>query len=142
MNAETLRALEEEFKRFPILRGDPVDDGEIDRAAASLGIDLPADYREFIRRFGAAILGPYPIFGVRPVEPMGTMWFVVDVNKHFRKEKWPGVDNWLIVSMDQGGNPIGISKDGQVWISDHGHLSTIASSFEEFVRREGLGLRD
>lgn len=142
MKPETLRSLEGEFERFPILRAEAVGDGEIDEAVAALGVEFPPDYRELVRRYGAAMLGSYPVFGLRPVEPMGTMWSVVQVNRHFRKDRWPGVDDWLIVSMDLGGNPIGIAADGQVWISDHGHVSIIASSFEEFVRREGLGLRD
>lgn len=140
MRADTWRALEEEFARFPILRGEAVGDAEIDDAAAALGVKFPTDYRELLRRFGAVLLGPYPIFGLRPVEPMGTMWSVVQVNRHFRKDKWPGIDDWLIVSMDQGGNPIGVSEDGQVRISDHGHVATLAPTFEEFIRREGLGL--
>jgi len=138
MKAETWRALEEEFARFPILRGGAVEDTEIDAAVASLGIDLPGDYREFIRRFGAALLGPYPIFGLRPVEPMGSMWSVVEVNRHFRRDKWPGIDDWLIVSMDQAGNPIGISGDGRVWISDHGHVTTLAPTFEDFIWSEAM----
>jgi len=142
MNTETWRALEEEFARFPILRADPVEDSEIDAASATLGLGFPDEYRDSVRRLGAAIVGSYPIFGLRPVESMGTMWSVVRMNEHFRENRWPGVDDWLIVSMDLGGNPIGIAKDGNVRISDHGQVSTVASSFEGFIRSEGLGLKD
>lgn len=141
MRTDTWRALEEEFARFPILRAEGVGDSEIDEAAATLSFEFPTDYRELLRRFGAVLLGPYPIFGLRPVEPMGTMWSVVQVNRHFRKGNWPGIVGWLIVSMDQGGNPIGIGEDGHVLISDHGHVEAVAPTFEEFIRREGLGLR-
>ena len=28
-------------------------------------------------------------------------------------------DEWAVISMDLGGNPIGLTSTGEVWISDH-----------------------
>jgi hypothetical protein len=142
MKESTWRALDQQFAEFPNLRAGSVEDSEIEAVSAALEKEVPPDYREFLRRFGSAFVGPYPIFGLRPVEPMGSMWSVVQVNRHFQEQKWPGVDEWLIVSMDQGGNPIGLSLDGRVWISDHGHVETLASTFEDFLRYEALGLSE
>lgn len=136
--------LEIEFAQFPILKVGTVTKEEIDSASLSLGIPFPEDYREFLLRYGGAIVGPYSIFGLRAVEPMGNQWSVTEVNQHYRAEKWPGVEKWLVISRDHAGNPMGIEKDGRVLVSDHdtGDISPIASSFEDFIRRQCLSIRD
>lgn len=133
MSPSTWERLETEFRQFPILRGQPASVEEISTAEAALGLSFPDEYRDFLLRYGAAIVGPYPIFGVRPVEPMGHDWSVVGMNQRFRADRWAGVDEWLIISQDHAGNPMGVAPDGQVWISDHGHLSVIAEDFETFI---------
>lgn len=44
-----------------------------------IGVLFAADYRHFLLRYGGCMAGPYPIFGLRPVEVMGT-------------RRWSGVD--------------------------------------------------
>jgi len=129
----TWEHLEAEFRRFPILKGQPASAEEVEKTASVLGLPFPDDYRDFLLRYGAAIVGPYPIFGLRPVEPMGNDWSVVEINRRLREDRWPGIDEWLIISQDHAGNPMGFASDGQVWISDHGHLSVIAKDFEAFI---------
>ena len=87
------------------------------------------------------MVGSYPIYGVRFAEVMSDET-VVDVNEHFRADRWPGADEWLIVSMDLAGNPVGISADGRVWTWDHdlGETFLLADSFEQFLRRHCLRL--
>lgn len=140
MRDDTWSALEGQFARHPFLRGGPVRPEEIDDASAALQVSFPEDYREFLLRHGGAIVGRYPVFGLRPTEPMGNEWSVVEVNQRYRTDRWPGVDDWLIVSVDHAGNPMGIDADGRVWVSDHdfGGISPIADNFEHFLRKECL----
>jgi hypothetical protein len=99
----------------------------------------------FIHRYGGAIVGPYRVFGLRNSEPMGNGEdSFLKVTKAFRQKGWPGVEKWAVISMDRGGNPIGLDADGKVWISDHdfGGVQVIAKSFEEYLRKSCLKLPD
>ena len=127
------------------MRAEEVQIVEIDAASNELGIPFAADYREFIRRYGGAIVGPYPVFGVRAAEPMGKDdASVTQVTRQFRHKRWPGTEDWAVFSLDHAGNPIGFDKDGKVWISDHdaGVLEVIAPNFEKYLRRRCLKLND
>jgi len=138
MMAATWDLLDAEFERFPVLRGAAdTTRTEIDRASREIGIAFQQDYAEFVRRYGAAIVGAYPIFGLRKVDAMGLMWSVIDANLEYRSKLWPGINEWLIVSSDLAGNPVGISRDESIWLSDHdfGDIVPIAESFEGFVRK-------
>jgi hypothetical protein len=142
MRSDTRNALDERFGRYPFLRAGIVDPVEIDEASAAVGLPFPEAYREFLAEHGAAIVGPYPIFGLRPVEDMGGDWSVVELNRRYRSDRWRGVEDWVIVSADHAGNPFGIDRSGRVWISDHdsGAMHQVAESFEEFLRTRCLGL--
>jgi hypothetical protein len=115
----------------------PVPIGEVDAASAELGIPFPPDYREFVRRYGGGRVGAYPIFGLRISKAMAMSAgsTVVMENQRYRDEEWPGVSEWLIISSDRGGNPIGIAPDGQVWASnrDSKIIKTEAKNFEAFL---------
>jgi hypothetical protein len=131
------------FAECPEDRAESVPDAEILAARDALGVDFPQDYIDFVRRYGAGMVGPSPILGLRRADAMSVdEWSLIDVNREFRASNWPGVDEWLIVSVDLGGNPVGISKDGRVWVSDHGfrQILCIADSFEDFLREECLDL--
>lgn len=135
MNPFVWNRLDAEYERFPILKAGPVSRAEVEEAAKAVGLKFPAAYEEFLERYGSAMLGPYPIFGLRPVEPMGEAWSVVEMNRRFRDEGWPGLDDRLIFTHDQGGNPIAVSSSDGVWIVDHDHggLAKLSPSFESFV---------
>jgi cell wall assembly regulator SMI1 len=136
MRKEVWKMLEQEFQRFPALRAEGVSDEEIDKAGKEVGINFPEDYREFLRRYGGATVGAYPILGLRQSDTMGnTAWSVTSVNEKFRQDDWPSVKHWLIISVDHGGNPIGFAPDSQIWISDHDFCVTkpIARDFEGFI---------
>jgi hypothetical protein len=66
----------------------------------------------------------------------------IDVTTRFREQGWNGVENWLVISEDHAGNPIGLDKDGRIWISDHdfGRITLVAASFEEYLRKQCLKL--
>lgn len=143
MMADTWQRLEEEFADAPLLRAEPVPDEEISAASAELGRPFPDDYQEFIRRYGGAALGDYRILGLRMARMMGvTLWNVVEVNRRYRAQGWPYVDQWLVVAVDGAGNPVGISEDGRVWVYDHDYRQVlcIGEDFEDFLRQECLDL--
>ena len=50
------------------------------KPALSWVLSFPKIILSSFKRFGAAIVGSYPIFGLRAVDPMGTFWSVVQVN--------------------------------------------------------------
>jgi cell wall assembly regulator SMI1 len=130
--------LENEFRKFPILAAQGVTDDVIDLAEIAVGMEFPESYREFLRRYGGAIVGSVPIFGLVRAEPMGdNLWSVVDVTERFRREKWPGVEAWCIVSMDGAGNPVGFDRQGQIWLSDHDthEVVMMAATFEALLER-------
>jgi hypothetical protein len=144
MREETWQALEELFSDHPILKAEPVNFQEIAEAERMLGIALDADYKEFVRRYGGAIVGPFRIFGLRRAVPMGNgEGSFVEVTLSFRRQESPGVDKWAVVSMDHAGNPVGLDAEGKVWIYDHDARAAqiIAVNFENYLRKQCLHLQ-
>src|SRR5688500_5092457 len=111
MKDTTWNALDAHFAKYPTLKSDGVPDADLTQASEQIGRELPAEYREFVARYGGAVVGAYPVFGLRPVEALGNDWSVTEMNRVFRSQQWDGVDDWVIVSMDHSGNPIGIGPD-------------------------------
>ena len=136
MNPETIRRLDELFSTMPVLLGGPVPSSEIDRAEQQVGVEFTPDYREFLERYGGAMVGSLPMLGLRQAEVMADDTFsVVDVTARFRADKWEPTDEWAIISMELTGNPIGLTSEGEVWVSDHesGETRRVAATFEEFL---------
>lgn len=134
MKKSTWRSLETFFSTRPIMIAGPASLDVIAEASQAVGMAFDPDYAEFIARYGGAMLRADPIFGVRAAEVMGDET-VVDMTVRFRRQRWPGVDGWYIISMDGGGNPIGIDAEGRVWASYHdgGGITAIAANFEDFL---------
>lgn len=145
MREDTWAALDAQFSKFPMMKAEPVPPEEFDGAVVGLPFSVPADYRQFVLRYGGALVGPYPIFGLRQADAMGSEEAsFLDITQRFRDDGWQGVDEWLVVSMDHAGNPIGISADGRIWCSDHesGEVVPVALTFERYLRSKCLGLND
>ena len=144
MMADTLDRLMAKLSETPILRASSLpDEREIDKASEQIGIPFAADYREFLLRFGGAMVGPYPIFGLRPVEVMGDdEWSAIAMTQQNRAEGVPGSDAWVVVSRDHAGNPVGMDAQGAIWIHDHdfGGITSLARNFEEYIRVKCLNL--
>ncbi|MFO0969601.1 MAG: SMI1/KNR4 family protein [Gemmataceae bacterium] len=140
MKSETWDLLDREFSKFPIMKSTPVSRAEIEAAAEELGQPFHEDYIEFVSRYGGAMVGPYPIYGLRKPEVMGLPGTVTAVTKNFRTQRWPGTDGWYVISEDGFGNPIGASQDGTIWISDHdsGGVSKVATDLEHYLRTRCL----
>jgi hypothetical protein len=144
MRESTWRTIEALIENCFTVMGEPVPLEEIATAAATLGVDLDADYVDFIRRFGGGILASYPIFGLRPVELLGNDWSFVQQTLTFRS-----IDNetapldWYVFS-DENGNPIGQSRDHRVWVyrfnAAYEPITCIARDFADFVERVCLEL--
>jgi hypothetical protein len=80
------------------------------------------------------MVGSFPIYGLRSAEVMEN-FSVIDATNLFRKHGSQLTQELVIVSNDGYGNPIGIARDGRIWISDHdtGQDAMIAASFEDFL---------
>lgn len=145
MRNQTWQALEDCFSGATILKAEAVEPAEVTAAEREIGIGLPKDYKEFICRYGGAIVGAYPIYGLRRAEPMGDdKSSFLEVTKSFRLDHWPGTDKWVIISIDHAGNPVGLDADGKVWISDHDAraIQLLAPNFEAYLRKWCLKLPD
>lgn len=144
MNSDTLAKLDEMFAESPVMRAEDVPTGdEVDAASQEIGIPFPEDYREFLLRYGGAMVGPYPVFGLRMTDVMDdSRWSVVDVTREIRSCGLDGVSKWIVFSEDHAGNPIGMDTDGKVWIYDHdfGGVTKLAEDFEEYIRTHCLKL--
>ncbi|MDG3006646.1 SMI1/KNR4 family protein [Paludisphaera mucosa] len=138
MRPDTIEHLDAMFAEWPIMRAsDAPSEAEITQAERQIGVHFDDDFREFLLRYGGGMVGPYPIFGLRPVEVMGIgHWSVLDVTRHYRSEGVPDVERWVVISEDHAGHPVGMDAEGAIWIHDHdfGGISAIAESFEEYLR--------
>ena len=146
MNQETTSRLTEKLSESLILRAESLPSAtEIDAVSSEIGVPFSSDYRDFLLTFGAAMVGPYPIYGLRPADVMGDdSWSVLEMTKRFREENVPEAYGWIIVSTDQAGNPVGMDREGAIWIHDHdfGGIARLAKNFEEYLRVRCLGLKD
>ena len=138
MTHETWQLLEAQFETHPVMKSAAVPYEEIDEAAQAFGATLPSGYREFIHRYGGAHVGSYSIYGIGASETMGiNESSVFEVTTRYREDEWPGVEDWLIISTDLSGNPVGMDIDGKIWISDHDHrcIDQLSEDFEGFIRK-------
>jgi hypothetical protein len=137
MNPDTVSRLDALFASLPLLKaGGPVTDEEIDSAEHRVGIPFDADYRSFIKRYGGAMVGSLPVFGLRTSEVMGVGDTVDQVTLQFRSQGYEHANEWIVVSGDGYGNPIGMDRQGRLYLSDHERdIVMVAPSFDEFVRK-------
>ena len=139
MNEDTWRSIDERFRRRPQAKASPVDATEFDHAIELFAPKIDPDYREFVLRYGGGLVGPSPIYGLRKAGFLGTIGgksTAPEITTWFREKRWPGIDDWLVFSVDQGGNPIGFATDCSVWLSDQTDFPQIiklAQGFEDYL---------
>jgi hypothetical protein len=136
MKTETWKLIEDFFIDSPRLKAEPVPYEVIDKHFDDHHFRIPEDYREFLHRYGAGILGAYTIYGIGSCKLMGNdSESARKVTEFFKSQSWPGIDGWLIISVDTSGNPIGMDDSGKIGISDvvHGCVDELANDFEEFI---------
>jgi hypothetical protein len=147
MKESTWTLIEERFARRPQTKATAVDPAEFDAAIRAFCAGVDDDYRQFVLRYGGGFVGAEPIYGLRKAEFMGTVGGVStapELTRLFRSKRWPGVDNWFIFSIDQGGNPIGFAGDGTVWLSDQldfRQIVQLATDFEDYLLKWCLQTR-
>lgn len=143
MSDTILRRLAKALGERPKMAGKPATDVEINDAEAALGVTFVPVYREFLRTFGAAVVGSDPILGLSRVEAMDEdLWSVVDVTLRFREQRMPGAEDWYIVCVDGVGNPLGVDRAGRVWCFDLDvdQKGLVAESFEEYLEELAASL--
>jgi len=132
------------YEKSPITRARSVPTAsEVTDANQQVSVAFHEDYKQFVLRYGGGMVGPYPLFGLRPVEVMDHKhWSVVDITRHYRAMGIPSSDKWGIISEDHAGNPIGMDNEGAIWIYDHdcNGTSLLARSFEQYIREHALKL--
>ena len=128
--------LDADFGDDPVLVAGPASKQDADAIEAFAGFTLPESYREFIARYGAAIVGSYPVYGSGASEAMGSQQrSVIEVTQRFRADAWPHSDEGLVVSMDHAGNAMILDANGRVRRYDHdgGIDEVISDTFESFL---------
>ena len=59
MMPDTINRLDTKFTEFPIMRAaDAPSEAEIVQAEQQIGVPFPDDYRQFLSRYGGAMVGP------------------------------------------------------------------------------------
>lgn len=127
----------------PLMYAYGVEESMVIAAETALAVNFSPAYRRFLKAVGGGMVGSEPVLGLAPSEVMGVdLWSVVETTLRFRREGWPGTDQWYVVSVDGGGNPIGLDSKGAVFISDHhgGGVQQICEDFEAFLETLFLGL--
>lgn len=129
------------FEKYPVLVGEPVPENEVHALEEFCGYDLPEAYTSFVREFGGAIVGSYPIYGLRRAHAMAkNETSAIEMTNYFKGQKWPGIEGWFVVSSNLSGSPIGLTRSGEIWVSDHefGVIERISSTFEQFLEEHCL----
>jgi len=130
--------LVQELADDPVICAGRCGRGELEEASRQLGIEFPPDYCEFVERFGGAVVGSLPLFGVRIPDALGDEDTVVAQTLRARAEKAFALpEDALVISGDGFGNPLALFADGSVWRWDHDGPTVIrrvvAPTFEAFV---------
>ncbi len=136
MTQDVLGLLDREFAEDPgLAAGKPVP-SDIALIEQFAGFALPADYRMFVEKYGAADVGPFSIYGVGAFEMMeDDEDSVIGVTKHFRLDGWPGTEDSLVISVDHAGNAITMDAAGAVRRFDHDFGDTAdLGTFTSFLR--------
>ena len=136
-NPKTIyEVLDAKFEEFPVLVAGPAASSEAERIEQFAGFSLPRCYREFLTRYGGAIVGAYSVFGWGASIAMGAdESSVIDVTNRFRADRWPRSDTSIVISVDHAGNAIMLNENGEVIRFDHhsGYTETLAPNFERFI---------
>ncbi|MEZ4247162.1 MAG: SMI1/KNR4 family protein [Polyangiales bacterium] len=113
----------------------------VEEAIRRLGRPLWPDYVEFLVRYGGAMVGADPIFGLGVCDVMSVDDTVDVQTRRFRQAGWPGAERALVVSTDSRGNPVFLCDDGRIRTFDHdsGETVELCDGFESFVSTLALG---
>lgn len=136
---EILQLLRHQRSAWPESVADGVPDVEIEDAERAFGVQLPEDYKSFVREFGGAVLGNENVLGLRRPEYMrGLSGTFPEATLRFRKKLPAEFKEMLVISVDGSGNPVGfLPGNPTVFIFDHdfGGRIDLAPSFSSYVEQ-------
>lgn len=133
--------LKDDYENYPSdFGGNLTSEDQVVNAEKDLECSFSDDYKFFLKNYGSGVLPGHIIYGLVPHEEMGdNIKSVIDKTIFYKQtQKWPGIDDWYVVSDDGRGNPIGCKPDGSVWLSDHDagfEQIKLTDSFEGFLHK-------
>jgi len=135
MNKKLLEKLKKMEVESPILFAPAASEAEIGCVEASLQSVFSMEYKEFLKIYGGAMPGPYPVFGINPIDLMDKRLNTVEiVTQYFRRQGWPKVDDGSVISCNHAGDPIILKNDGTVFMESHdGFGDESWNSFDDFL---------
>lgn len=113
--------LAQHLSAFNGLAGPPGTDAQIAIAEAALSCEFSHAYKSFLRVYGSAMVGPYPVYGVTPCEIVGEQpeqYSVVAATLGCRRQGWRVPKGAFVVSRDHSGNPV-IARGARIYREDH-----------------------
>ena len=136
MNEDTIKKIDEFFKKNPIAQGVPASENEIRAAEKALNIFFDKDYTFFQLRYGGSMIGAKEICGFHNSELMDED-NIVELTESYREEEDSFMDR-LIIGRDYSGNFVGINKEGNVVVYDHDfdEHKVLADTFEHYILNE------
>jgi hypothetical protein len=139
-NNNLWKRIEEEFLKYPEDFGTSASEHLVNKAEDKLNLSFSDGYKNFVLKYGSGILPGHIIYGLIPLDVMGTICTNVMDKTNFYKltQKWPDIGDWYVISDDGSGNPIGCKPDGSIWLSDHDagfEQVKLADNFEEFLEK-------
>tara|TARA_Y100000780_G_scaffold74991_1_gene67386 strand:+ start:86 stop:535 length:450 start_codon:yes stop_codon:yes gene_type:complete len=140
MKNSTIRKINESLRELDGLLGGNCTEEEIAQAELLLNLGFSNSYKEFLSLFGSGVFPGHIVHGLKKTLLMSdTVWSVIDKTLFYKEtQKWPGIEDWYIISDDGRGNPIGCKPDGSVWLSDHDagfEQVKLADDFEQFLEK-------
>lgn len=132
------KALTKEFSNNPETVGKVVDLSKIKNSEKVLDVRLPDDYKEFIHKYGGAIINGHEIFGLSKAAWMSENYNYMSQSKRFRNELPNKFSQMVVFSIDGAGNPVGfLPGKSSIFVFDHnfGGRYDMAKSFEEYIEK-------
>src|SRR3989338_6817562 len=124
-----------------MLHGLGVHSSQIKIAEDILDLKFSDAHKRFIEKYDGALLPGQTIYGLFQIpdeKPYILENIILKTIYAKTKQKWPGIEDWYIISDDGRGNPIGVNPKGEVFLSDHDsgfEQVKLADSFEEFLHK-------
>jgi hypothetical protein len=108
----------------------PVDAAEIKNQESKLGLCFGSQYMDFLKEFGCLVVGPNEIYGI--CGKNNAIPSAIHATLSARKNKsFPG--DLLVIAEDGRGKFICIDSNDAVFSIEHGTMSSLNQSFEDFA---------
>ena len=137
MEDDLISTLRDRCSSYPFMFARAATLEEIRAEEKRVGMMFPNQYCEFLKIWGGAMIGAYPIFGTDAVDLMDTRLNTVSsVTEFYREQGWRDVDSNLVVSQNHGGDPVLLTADGSLFVSSHDKIANTVSwsSFEDYIK--------